>query len=92
MVCLIHREKSAFVALNWLRHGTLCAFSWDPFLLSDDNTEGFKSLPANIVLLFSFILFGVRKKKWKAQIVLKHNKRIKVDVLNYHHLIDITIF
>lgn len=55
VVCLIHREKSAFVDLNRLRHGTLCAFSWDPFLLSD-NTVGFKS-PATKSTTFNLDFF-----------------------------------
>lgn len=72
VLCLIHREKSAFVALKWLRHGTLCAFSWDPVLLSDDNTKGFTFLPVNIAILFLSILFEARIKLEK---VLKHSKK-----------------
>lgn len=42
VLCLIHREKSAFVVEDQLRHGTPCAFWWDPVLLSD-NIAGLSS-------------------------------------------------
>lgn len=42
VVCLIHREKSAFVVEDQLRHGTPCAFWWDSVLLSD-NIAGLSS-------------------------------------------------
>lgn len=38
VVCLIHREKSAFVVQDQLRHGTPSAFWWDRVLLSDNIT------------------------------------------------------
>lgn len=74
VVCLIHREKSAFVVGDQLRHGSPCAFWWDPVLLSDSIT-GPASLQHNPAFFCSqysrrqagllFLLTGREKIKHK---------------------------
>lgn len=74
VVCLIHREKSAFVAGDRLRHGTPCAFWWDPVLLSDSitgpaalqhNPAFFRSQCAHRQAGLLFLLTGREKIKHK---------------------------
>lgn len=50
VACLNHRENPAFVVEDQLRHGTPCAFWWDPVLLRD-NIAGLSSFATQSLVL-----------------------------------------